>query len=196
MTWRLLHALSILVNTISIAYGADNTEDFDLENFEMPRSLWIDFVCSSLLFLEITVGCIAIGFVGAHSTWLSCSGYHKLDFAVLITSAANLGISFVFGSRESMVLFTLRPLRLIQLLKVLSCLRHFVYVKHIVKAARQGSPLIGTVLGLLTFVVLFFAALALSVFQHKPYGMIGRCIAVQVRLLRLQSAANLVSLAG
>jgi len=181
MAWKLLHALSILVNTISIAYGANDTKNFELDRFEMPRSLWIDFMCSSLLFLEVAVGCIAIGFVGAHSTWLRCSGYHQLDFAVLLTSAANLSISFVFGSRESLALFTLRPLRLMQLLKVLSCLRHFVYVKHIVKAVRQGAPLIATVTGLLAFVILFFAALSLSVFDRKPvYGVIGRCMAVQV----------------
>jgi len=70
--WRMVHVVSMIINCVSIAYGSNPTAGMDLGKFELPRSLWIDFVCSGMLTCEILVACIAIGFAGKPSTWLRC----------------------------------------------------------------------------------------------------------------------------
>jgi hypothetical protein len=128
--------------------------------FTLPRALWIDFICSVLLLIEVIVGSIAIGFAGASSTWLRCSMYHQIDFLVLLSSATNLALAFVFSWTE---LFTLRPFRLFQLFKVLSVFRHLSYIKYILKALIQGGARMGTVVSVLAFAILFFGVLGSSI---------------------------------
>ena len=178
--WKVFQALAILVNTVSIAYGADATKEKDLKNFDMPRSLWIDFLCTAVLFLDIFLGAVALGFYGGPGTWLRCSRYHQLDFAVLLTSAANLSLSWVFGQGDNLVEFTLRPLRLVQIFKVLTVFRHLSYIRRILKTYRDGAELMISVLAMLLFTILLFASLGISIFRDRPrFGLIGKCLAVQ-----------------
>jgi len=168
LTWRGMNGLAILINSISIAYGAD---------LEVSRHLWVDVGCTCLLALEIFVASVSIGFVGQPNTWLRCSAYHKVDLLVLITSLGNLGYSFVFGADT--VVLNLAPLRLFLFFKVLGSLKQLTYVKYLVKACKRGAPLMATVALLLVFIVLFFAALGLASFKDHPrFGFIGRCQAV------------------
>jgi len=185
LTWRGLHGLSILTNSISIAYGADRTKGLNLQELELSRHLWVDVVCTFLLVVEVFVASVAIGFAGKPSTWLCCSAHHKVDLLVLLTSFGNLGYWFAFGPREDTVVLTLRPLRLLLIFKVLGTLEHLTYVKYLVKACKQGAALMTTVALLLAFFVLFFATLGIVSFKDHPrFGLIGRCQAI----LRAQPA--------
>ena len=49
----------------------------DLKNFDVPRSLWIDFLCTAVLFLDIFLGAVALGVADAvvpHPPWGLRSG--------------------------------------------------------------------------------------------------------------------------
>ena len=71
----------------------------------------------------------------------------------------------MFGEREQMVLFTLRPLRVVYVFRVLSILHHLEYIRRILAIVKHGSGLLVSVLCLLLFTILVFASFGISVWQ-------------------------------
>ena len=130
--WQTFFVLGAVLNSIYIAWIPSlDPETIDASTQELFE--WADFLFLGIFYFEMIVGWIAWGFSGEQTAWFNRDFFHRLDFFIFLVSIYEQLTEWL-GVQS----FTLRPLRLLRIIKVMTSLRHFASVKAILITLGDG----------------------------------------------------------
>jgi hypothetical protein len=139
--WSFFFVGMSLMNAVYVATVPEYQYNLILANSQngirMPTDssdilMYFDFLCLSVSFVEVLIGSIAIGFVREKTCWLRCSEYHGLEFVILLCT-----ITEYFAAWKGVQGQTLRPFRLLRVLRSITQIRTFAGVKAMITTLKQ-----------------------------------------------------------
>mmetsp|Transcript_3722 Transcript_3722/g.9015 ORF Transcript_3722/g.9015 Transcript_3722/m.9015 type:complete len:2275 (-) Transcript_3722:103-6927(-) len=168
-SWSTFFLVVTMANSIFISILPEISAESASSSFSVgePRQIsWLDSVdvaSAVVLFFEILVGCIALGFWGAPTTWMRSSDFHKLDMFVLLVTISEYILAFGFGITG----VTMRPFRLLRVFRAITTIRAFSGIKTIIITLKQGLSQLVIVFAMLIFFCTCFAIFGMAVFQNS-----------------------------
>ena len=114
----------------------------------------VDWICSVIYLFEVVCNIIAYGFTGRNA-WFSVSHFHKMEFIILCLTIAE----FLFILILKQEALTVRPFRLLRLLKLVVPLQIFGEVRVILDTLSFAAGSIGLILLMFAFFLVIFGTI-------------------------------------
>jgi hypothetical protein len=111
----------------------------------------VDWICSVIYLFEVVCNIIAYGFTGRNA-WFSVSQFHKMEFIILCLTTAEFFFILILKQEA----LTVRPFRLLRLLKLVVPLQIFGEVRVILDTLSFSAGSIGLILLMFAFFVVIF----------------------------------------
>jgi hypothetical protein len=164
--WTAVCTLATLSNCAIIALEPElNRQRFnrgpsDAEGATVFTAL--DSLFFAVMFLEVFVGCAALGFARGDSSWVRSSRFHQIDLAVLLLSV----MDYVLESRYDDYRGPFRVFRLFRLLKPVMAFELFRQLSQILRALSRGLRQLATVFAVLALLFLAFAMFGAPLYAY------------------------------
>jgi hypothetical protein len=172
-TWKAVFFSGAILNAIYIAV-LPSIEAETLDEGTQELLGWLNALFLYLFYFEVAVGWVAWGFRGHPQAWFNRDFMYRLDFLILVVSIYEQ-VSRMIGMRA----FTLQPLRLLRVLKVMTGLEHFASVKAILMTLGDGVAQLLVVFGILVAFIAIFAVFGMGAYRN---AFRRRCVSLHVKV--------------
>ena len=185
--WKALFVLGAICNSIYIAW-LPGVDPASINSETEALFGWIDNIFLGLFYFELVVGWIAWGFAGHPNAWFNRDHFHRLDFFIFLVSIYELFTQWLQAQGIGVQSFTLRPLRLLRIIKVMTGLNHFASVKAILITLGDGVGQLMVVFGIFVAFMMIFAVFGMGVYRSS---FSRRCVSLPVSVPACASDARM-----
>ena len=158
--WQAIFVSGAILNSIYIAALPSFDPTVLAENqaaFEMADAVFL-----AIFYFEMIAGWIAWGFGGKDTAWFNRDFFNRLDFFIFLVSIYEQMTRLL-----NVQSFTLRPLRLLRIIKVMTSLERFASVKAILITLGEGIGQLLVVFGIFVCFLGIFAVFGMGAFRQS-----------------------------